>query len=338
VATSRTPGAPASVFDPVPLDTGKRGGYCPEHLGRALLDWAASPPLRALVDASGWQWPVCRSTVDLLSRLEELSAGWDFRANRERYLIERTPAEVNGRQVPDALVIGAARALGLVDPSAVPDREFSHLIVLGGQARACVDRTHYAARLVRSGIRVRKVVVLGAHRQLAGEEKEQVTAMGFGQLADEAEVLLEATRTAFGLGMPLISDEPALPPPPGKPAEFHAASAHYRWHDTEVVIAPSDMPERRRAKTGDQLRYWAELARIGDTDDVLILTTQIYVPYQHLVASRVLGLERGCAVYSCGVDAASSLLSTKDFGGRNYLQEIRAALRAARALLREAHS
>jgi hypothetical protein len=87
----------------------------------------------------------------------------------------------------------------------------------------------------------------------------------------------------------------------------------------EVVIAASDMPEDRRAKTGDQLQYRADLAGIGHEHDVLILTTQIYVPYQHLVATRGLGLERGCAVYSCGVDTASWLLPVRDLGGRDYL-------------------
>lgn len=321
------------MFDPVPLDTGTRGGYSPDHLDRALLEWATSPPLRALAEASGWPWPVSRSPLDLLSRLADLSADWDFRANRERHLIERTPAEASGRQIPDALVVGAASALGLVTSSGAPGREFSHLVVLGGQARACVNRTHYAAELVRGGIRARKVVALGAHRQLDDGEQEHVT----GQFADEAEVLLAATRAAFGLGTPLVCDEPAVRPDPGKPAEFHAASARYLWPEAEVVIAPSDMPQNRRAKTGDQLRYWADLAGLGHEHDVLILTTQIYVPYQHLVATRVLGLERGCAVYSCGVDAASSLLPGRDFGGRDYLQEIRAAIRAALALLEQAH-
>jgi hypothetical protein len=142
--------------------------------------------------------------LDLLTRLAELSADWDFRANRERYLIERKPADVNGRPIPDELVIAAARALGLVESAAVPDRQFSYLVVLGGHARACVNRTHHAARLINDGIRTAKVVALGAHRQLGGGEMEHA----FRQSTDEAEVLLAATRAAFGLGTPLTCDEP----------------------------------------------------------------------------------------------------------------------------------
>jgi hypothetical protein len=273
----------------------------------------------------------------VLGQLAELSADWDFRASRERHLIERAAAEVNGRQLPDALVVGAARALGLVDASPPPaGRKFSHLVILGGQARACVNRARHAAALTRGGLRVDAVVALGAHRALDRTEREQAGLAGLGQLTDEADVLLEATSAAFGLGAPVSADEPRLRPDPGQPAEFHAARARYRWPSAEVVIAPSDTPGSRRAKTGDQLRYWAGLAGLSSAHDVLVVTTQIYVPYQHLVAARVLGLERGCAVHSCGVDAAGSFLPVRQFGGRDYLQEIRAALRAAVALLRQA--
>jgi len=55
-------------------------------------------------------------------------------------------------------------------------------------------------------------------------------------------------------------------------------------------------------------------------------------------AIRVPGLERGCGVYSCGVAAASSLLPPRAFAGRDYLQEIRAAIHAAQQLLQAAQA
>ena len=85
--------------------------------------------------------------------------------------------------------------------------------------------------------------------------------------------------------------------------------------------------------TEDQLRYWAAQHEIGRDDRVLLLTTQIYVPFQQLVALRVLGIERGCAVHYCGVDAESSFLPGLSFSGRSYLQEVRSALLAADTLM-----
>lgn len=325
------------TFDPVPLPAGESGDYEAAALGEALRGWATSAPMRALARASGWDWPAERDPLALLERLADLSADWDFRKNRERNFIEGAPAEVNGQEIPDELVIAAARALGLVDAVAVTGRKFSHLAVLSGLVSACVNRTHRAAELIRGGLAADAVVVLGAHRVLGGAEPRQAADTGLGDLADEAEVIVAATRQAFGLGAPLSARESQPPPDPGNQAAFHAASAHYRWPSVEVVIAPSGEPDSRRANTADQLRHWADLAGLGSEHDVLILTTQIYVPYQHLETVRVLGLERGCGVYSCGVDAASSLLPrATPFGGRDYLQEIRSALRAAPALVKAA--
>jgi len=325
-------------FIPVAQATGERGGYTPDQLDRALRTWATSPPLRTLAAASRWDWPADETTtLGLLQRLAALSADWDFRKNRERNLIEPLPAVVNGKQLSDSLVIDAARALGLVRPIPVTGREFSYLVVLSGQAWACVSRTRYAAELLRGGLRAGAVIVLGAHRELDDEESEQAEEAGLGYLDDEAEVILAATRQAFRLGPPLSAEEPNSAPDPEQPSEFNAACARYRWPSVELVIAPSDTPAVRRAKTGDQLQYWADLAGLNQQHDVLIVTTQINVPYQHLVAARILGLGHGCAVYSCGADAGGPPISVRRLGGRDYLQEIRAALRAGLRLLGQAH-
>jgi hypothetical protein len=299
--------------------------------------------MRTLAALSGWPWPDYANTQEFLDRLAGLSGTWDFRGSKERNFIPGTPAEVGGRVIPDDLVRAAADALGLVSSDPLSGRSFSHLVVLSGLLRACVNRTHYAAGLVRGNSQLGSVTVLGAHRILGGTEPGQALELGLGELADEADVIVAATRRAFGLtdaattvalgpqGSPL-EEELA----PGPEQRLHAAWAHYRWPAADVVIAPSGEPAQRRANTADQLRFWADLAGIGSQHEVLLVTTQIYVPYQHMDALRVLGLERGCGVYSCGVDAESSLLPAKAFGGREYLQEIRSALRAAAALLKTA--
>ncbi len=321
----------------MPLPGGVPGAYDAGSIADALRLWATSEPMRALAEASGWEWPRDGSdTLALLDRLAELSADWDFRGNRERNFIEGAPAEVNGRRMPDALVIAAARALGLVDASGTADRRFSHLAVLSGLVRACVNRIHRAAELMEAGMPAGSVVVLSAHRRLGGAEPQQAEAAGLGNLSDEAEVAVAVARREFALGAPLSAEQSQPPPDPAAPVTWNAAFARYRWPSVEVIIAPSSEPRARRANTADQLRYWARVSGLGSEHDILILTTQIYVPYQHLEAVRVLGLEHGCGVYACGVDAASSLLPGRKFGGRDYLQEIRSALCSAPALLRAA--
>jgi hypothetical protein len=66
---------------------------------------------------------------------------------------------------------------------------------------------------------------------------------------------------------------------------------------------------------------------------VLVITTQIYVPFQHLDAIRVLGLEAGCRIDTVGVSDATAVIPLRSFGPRDWLQELRSALRSAQLLL-----
>jgi hypothetical protein len=330
---------PGTVFEPVPLPSLPPGELTVGRLDPVLWDWATSAPLRALAEASGWEWPPSTSTAELLARLAELSGDWDFRGGKERHLVasattaETTPAiTINDRLVDEGLIAAAARALDLVQAGPIPADSFTHLAVLSGQVAACVNRTRYAADLLRNGLSTDSVVVLGGHRELAGSEPERASELGMGSLFDEADAAVAATRRAFDLGDPEQSQE-STPHLPGWDESLRGASARYSWKGAEVIIVPSSEPDQRRVNTSDQLRYWAELAGIDRDDRVLLITTQIYVPFQQLAALRLLGVERGCSVYCCGVDASSAALPIKQFSGREYLQEIRSALLAASGLM-----
>lgn len=325
-------------FVPVPLPSPPPGGLSAAWLEPALREWASSPPLRSLADASGWAWPEETGTAALLSRLAELSGDWDFRARRERNFIESDPAEVNDRVLADDLVVPAARALGLVDAMPAPAERFSAVVVLSGLVSAFVNRTRRTVELLAEGLDTRSVVVFGGHRGLGGKELEQSRELRFGELFDEADVALAATRAAFGFGDPVLAERSG-PRSTVWDNRLWTASGRYQWPSdgqvpgVEVLIVPSADPGTRRVNTADQFKYWAESAGIGTKDRVLLVTTQIYVPFQQFDALRVLGLERGCAVSCCGVDVHTAVQPMKDFGGRSYLQEIRSALRAASSLM-----
>jgi hypothetical protein len=195
--------AEGTQFEPVPLPALAPGELTAARLGPVLRDWVSSAPMRALAEASGWDWPPGADTGELLERLAGLSADWDFRGRGggvERNFIGTEPADVNGRVVPEGLVVSAARALGLVSATPVPAERFTSLVVLSGLVRACVNRTRYARALLDGGVRAASVTVLGGHRELRGDELVLAKEQGFGDLFDEADVVLAATRRAFGLG------------------------------------------------------------------------------------------------------------------------------------------
>jgi hypothetical protein len=322
-------------FEPVSLPTPGPGELTTERLDGPLRRWADSEPMRVLATASGWDWPTEQGTGDLITRLADYSADWDFRkqgGHVERNLIGNEPAVVNGREIPEPLITAAAQALGLVTATPVPEEPVTALVVLSGLVRACVNRTRYAAELMQNGVHTKSVTVLAGHRALGGDEPAMARELGLGDPVDEAEAVVAATQDAFGLGAPLKIIESA-PEPSGWDDTLWGESAHYGWGSVDVTVVPSSDPAHRRVNTVDQLRYWARERGINSTDRVLLLTTQIYVPFQQFAGLQVLGIERGCQVYCCGVDAANSVLPGRIFRGRNYLQEIRSALLAAMSLV-----
>src|SRR4051794_37833496 len=98
--------------------------------------------MRDLVAAFGADLPAA-GPGDLLAWLDDFSgAHWDFRAGRER---DRVRVELPGPLAAAALT--AARGLGLAGAAGPSHGEYAHLLILGGLARACLQRTEHAARL-----------------------------------------------------------------------------------------------------------------------------------------------------------------------------------------------
>jgi hypothetical protein len=319
-------------FGSVPLPAAERGMCMADNLESALWAWASSLPIRALAEASGWEWPTIADVAKLLKWLEGQSSDWNFRARRERNYIGSDAAYVNGREIPEDLIVESARALGMVEQKSRLTWPFSAIVVLCGTVGACVNRIYKAASLVSESSHSESVVILTAHRRLQESELETARALGLTEVQDEARAAVAITREAFHLGDP---EHGAIVEAAESDDELWSASAWLHWRGTDVYVAPSSEPGRR-ANTADQLRYWADLADVGPTDRLLLVTTQIYAPFQQLIAARILGLERGCNISCVGVDSATAHLPFQPFSGRLYLQEIRSAIRAAAELIQAA--
>lgn len=100
-----------------------------------------------------------------------------------------------------------------------------------------------------------------------------------------------------------------------------------------VIAAPPTRPGMR-ANTADTMLGWAELVtRPTPEERVLVVTTDLYVPFQHADAIKTLGL-----TYRCGIETVG--FSTRTFHAwpkgpsrtGELLQELRSAIRSLRAL------
>lgn len=297
----------------------------------AIEAWVRSPALERLVAEFGAEGdpPAPEELGPLLEWLDDFSVRWDYRAGKERNLA--TP-EDHGPDTAE-LVLEAAHTLGLVGTDRPPVSSYDHVLILGGLARACMARPLYAARLIESGaIAAGDVTALGAYRPLGGDELEIVDRLDGGGIADELDAMDAGTRAAFGLGEPKVER--------GEHSDVEGASWRVREYATasgapvRVVAAPSSQPGVRRADTADTYAWFAtELVRLTPGQRLLLVTSDIYVRFQHAAALRTLALPHSVSVDAIGIQPGDVDLSlAQEFEPHQYLQEVRSTIRALRSL------
>ena len=299
-------------------------------LAGPIRSWACAPALSTLVAAFGEIPPPTDTPLkDLLGWLDEFSQRWDYRAGNERNMASAAPLD----QAVEGVVRRAAAALGMVGTSPPAASRYNHVLILGGLVRACLARPLHAARLIIDGaIHVDEVTALGAFRELKGDEIELAATLGRVGERDEFGAMDAGVRAAFAVEHPVAED--------GETSGVLGASWAVRDYRTaaglplRVVAAPSSQPGVRRANTADTYAWFAsDVAKLRVGERILIVTTDIYVPYQHADALRMLALP-----YSVEVDVVGDRPGDLDprlaqvFRPHNYLQEIRSTIRALRAL------
>lgn len=341
----------ASTRSVVPPPAWPAGGLGDERLRSELLTWISSNPVQDLADACGWRWPESTSPTGFADALADLTDDWDFRGDRrERGEITGGTLHVNGRVVPDETVLQAAHSLGLVAADHHPVSGGTGVtLVLGAAVRGIYNRSHHALRLLQDRPD-EHLTVLTAARPLTAAEMGQAHDLDLSRSGLPGRpITLEVDAVAAVLRrLRPDLDAPAITGTLPPPVEAHdpdtarrrehsdrIAAAYLTWPGITVVLAPSGDPDRRRTNTGDQLRFWAAHAGPGPDTVVTAITTQIYVPYQQIAAVHAIGRSHRCGIRVIGVDADTSAIPTKHFAARDYLQEVRSTILAARSLLTE---
>jgi hypothetical protein len=301
----------------------------PELVLSGIDEWVRNAALAALVEAFDGQ-PPAGSVLNRLNWLERFSAEhWDFRAGQERNLAR----SIEFDESTNRLILDVADALGLTHASPPAAPAYTHLLILGGLVRACILRPRHAAGLIEGGLQVGTVSALSAYRPLRGDENDLIEVLGLSGRRNEMEVMEAGLVGAFGLAQSIDEvhhEEPGI--------EFSTELVRaWRLDDLSVrlVIAPSAEPQTRRSNTADTYAYWADACvHLKPEDSILLVTSSIYLPYQHADAVRMLALPHGCSVETVGLDFSDENLGPlrQSFTPANYLQEVRSAIRGIQAL------
>jgi hypothetical protein len=216
-----------------------------------------------------------------------------------------------------------------------------------------VLRARYAARLRAEGMGLGEISFLGSPRFLIDEPPERAVTREYAPDAtDEFGLMLGAVRSEFGLaasavtflcGCPSAQREcprwryRGTPGAAGTPPEFtHERQATIVGTDGRVigsVLSASTGRPPYRPDTSDTLGLWARCARPQPGERVLVVTTQVFVPFQMFDGIRRLYLPFGVDVDTVGFGAEwGDRPQTTEF----LLQETLSAIRSARRLLVDA--
>jgi len=310
---------------PLPVPPLPRGA---DGLLDAIDEWARSQALREVVGAFGEPPPEDLDLASLLAWLDDFSDRWDSRSG-ERDIGEEPTLPLQTRKQVER----SAAALGLAAGGVEPRGRYDVVLILGGLARACISRPLYTARVMeKNELEVGKVVAIGAFRNLSEGEVNLFEPVAGASAGDEFEAMDRGVRKAFGLEELVATDRD----------DGESPYASWRVHEyrtesgttVEVAAAPSSEPETRRANTADTLA-WLAANRVdfGAAERILVVTTDIYVPFQQADALRTLGLPHGVEVEVAGV--IPGLVDPRlahVFKTHKYLQEIRSAIRSLRRL------
>ncbi|MCH7230262.1 hypothetical protein L0U85_05240 [Glycomyces sp. L485] len=315
-------------YAPVPLPRYDGPDTSPTSVIAAVDEWIDSKPIRDLLGEFRGALP--GGTAANLDYLESFTAEhWDFRAGRERF--ETDPERLDPRR--ERRVIEAATALGLGGLTAPRRERYTHVLVLGGLVSSCLFRTRFAAELLANGTAADRVTGIGGFRPFGEADTDFAEISGFTG-SYEVDAMEVGLKRAFEIdGEPEIQREGDPDADPGrawKVATYTADTA-----TVQAVAAPSSEPGTRRADTVDTCRFWADrVAELAPGDSVLVVTSSLFVPFQHCEAVSHMGLPYECAVDTVGVDTAS-LPEThfrKEYTASGYLQETRSAIRSMRRL------
>jgi hypothetical protein len=250
-------------------------------------------------------------------------------------------------------VLALTDALGLVSPRRPRCDRYDHTLVLGGGYRSPLLRTRYTAQLRAAGVALGELSFLGSPRFLIEEPPEHPVTRAYApEATDEFGLMVGAVRSELGLAVaeptyvcgcdasrvhcPNWRSRTAATAdatPPEFTHERRAAVVDGDGHTLGWVLSASTGRPPLRPDTSDTLDLWARTSDPRPGQRVLLVTTQVFVPFQTFDALRRLYLPFDVEVEAVGYGA--------DWGDRPQtaeylLQETLSAIRSARRLLVDA--
>jgi hypothetical protein len=342
---------------PVPGFAGDRDGGDVDdwlHLNEKLPDWLD----RVVADPTAGVDGLSPTQADILRRtlaVERMAAAdFNFRAGAGQQYRERLQASA-GDFTPEfrTQALELTTQLGLVRGQEPRVGRYDKTLVLGGGYRSPMLRAGYAAQLRSKGFHLGEVSFLGSPRFLIEDPPERPVTDAYAPGAtDEFDLMVAAAQAEFGLttaritflcgctsadapcpNWPLREAEGAAQTPAAYTHERRAELVDDTGHAAAWVLSARTGRPPFRPDTSDTFSLWARCADPQLGQRVLVVTSQVFVPFQSFDGIRRLYLPHGV-----DLDVAGYGENWKDGPGtaEYLLQETLSAVRSGRRLLVDA--
>ena len=310
-----------------------------EKLKEEIKRWLLAPELVAIVEAFGGKYPDIKNTKQLASWLLKFSEKWDYRQKQKpatdvktgetfRWIVKNDSIT----EVQREAVYKGINMLGLRNVLVPYYDSYDYVVVLGGARMACLYRPKYARQLVAGMKRVpRAVVMLSGMRPVVDTERE-VTDMYAPAALTEFDLINAGAERAFDLEREYEEKKYCNPNVNKSWAIRTYINSQYEFK-IQSVSGPSSNPKIRRANSADTFAFFAERQQIKSKSRVLLVTSQIYVPYQQMETIRTWAIPNDIYVETVGFPIEWNIQQKGMMKEVNYLQEIRSTIQAVNRYL-----
>ena len=307
-----------------------------EHIYASIDKWLRSPALSALVKNFGSEPPIYFNTTNLGTWLLDFSERWDFRKLQKEATAKDTGEAsrwlVNDSSLTETqrdIIEDSSRELGLIGIEAPSKNTYDFLWVLGGARLSNLLRPRLAAQLVTErALDCGTVALLASGRPISLTERNATNTYA-PNAKTEFDLINRGAELEFNIPSSFIEER-----------SDDAANTNKSWIIRRYnkignlppimsMCAPSSEPEKRRANSADTYEFFFQHVEVPTGSSFLLITSQIYVPYQQLEAIRTIALKHNVVVETVGfpLDWSGDLQGM--LGAVNYLQEIRSTIQSA---------
>lgn len=295
--------------------------------------WLNSGELANIVSSFGGKVPKGVSLREKAGWLLSFSECWDYRnkqKTRDQKTGENARWKVNNDGITEKqcqVIKSGISALGLLGVEQPKEKEFDYIIALGGARFSCLYRPQYINHLItQTEIKTKEIILLSGMREIL-ESERSATDLYAPEAFTEYDLINAGAEQVFRLGREYYEER------------YCHQNSNLNWAVRNYVVdsektpvislsGPSSEPDKRRANSSDTYKFFIQKKNVEPGTKLLLVTSQIYVPYQQLEAIRTLAEPYGLYIETVGFPHKWSNKLQGMMEPANYLQEIRSTIQA----------